>query len=170
MAKNNERELLEQKAKELGITHAANMNDETLKERINSVEAAKSIVKELTPEEQKKKIRDEQLKLVRVIITPNTQDFENQDGVMVSVSNSIIDYTKFVPFGVESGWHIPLIVYNHLKEKRVQRFITKKVNGITTTRSTSMPAFTIVRLDDLTEKELEELKKQQLAKGIYDEE
>lgn len=176
----DEKEVLMQRADKLGIKYSNNIGLETLRERINAkLEEREAVVEEEEEEQPKKKetktaaqvketavqkARKEALKLVRVNITSMENTKNNLSGEIFTVSNAVVGTIKrYVPFGVD--WHIEQILLNTLKEKEFQRFGTEKTpGGQTVRRAKSVPAYAIQILPPLTEKELEDLRKSQLAR------
>lgn len=177
----DEKEVLMQRADKLGIKYSNNIGLETLRERINAkLEEREAVVEEEEVEEEPKKketktaaqvketavqkARKEALKLVRVNITSMENTKNNLSGEIFTVSNGVVGTIKrYIPFGVD--WHIEQILLNTLKEKEFQRFGTEKTpGGQTVRRAKSVPAYAIQILPPLTEKELEDLRKSQLAR------
>lgn len=107
-------------------------------------------------------------KLVRVRIScfnPNKRDWQ---GEIFTVSNSLVGtFKKYVPFNASEGFHVPQIIYQAIKERVCQVFVTgtdEKGNRIK--RATQIPEFSVEVLPPLTQEELEELgRRQALANG-----
>lgn len=177
----DEKEVLMQRADKLGIKYSNNIGLETLRERINAkLEEREAVVEEEKEEDKPKKkeaqtaaqiketavqkARKEALKLVRVNITSMENTKNNLSGEIFTVSNGVVGTIKrYIPFGVD--WHVEQILLNTLKEKEYQRFGTEKTpSGQTVRRAKSVPAYAIQILPPLTEKELEDLRKSQLAR------
>ena len=176
----DEKEVLMQRADKLGIKYSNNIGLETLRERINAkLEEREAVVEEEKEEDKPKKkeaqtaaqiketavqkARKEALKLVRVNITSMENTKNNLSGEIFTVSNGVASVKRYVPFGVD--WHIEQMLLNTLKEKEFQRFGTEKTpSGQTVRRAKSVPAYAIQILPPLTEKELEDLRKSQLAR------
>lgn len=177
----DEKEVLMQRADKLGIKYSNNIGLETLRERINAkLEEREAVVEEEKEEDKPKKkeaqtaaqiketavqkARKEALKLVRVNITSMENTKNNLSGEIFTVSNGVVGTIKrYIPFGVD--WHVEQILLNTLKEKEFQRFGTEKTpSGQTVRRAKSVPAYAIQILPPLTEKELEDLRKSQLAR------
>lgn len=117
---------------------------------------------------QRNQRKREANRLVRVVVTcmdPNKRDWE---GEIISVGSAKLGtYKKYVPFNVETGFHVPKIILEAMKERKVTVFHTvRNRRGEKVRKGKLIPAFSIDVLDPLTPKELESLKKQQaLAKG-----
>jgi len=118
--------------------------------------------------EGKKKLdlRKKALALKRVIITPRDPMKQDWPGEIISAGNDVIgEVKKYVPFNVETGWHIPQIIYNVMKEKKCTIFVKKRVNGQMVNEAKLVSAYSITDLPPLTKDELEELAREQAARG-----
>lgn len=107
-------------------------------------------------------------KLIRVRIScfnPNKRDWQ---GEIFTVSNSLVGtHKKYVPFNTPEGFHVPQIIYQAIKERMCQIFVTgTDEKGNRTKRATQIPEFSVEVLPPLTKEELEELgRRQALANG-----
>lgn len=104
------------------------------------------------------------MKLIRVKVIPNDPSRAIGTSEIRTVGNLMHDYTKCIPYNVPT--HIPVILYNVLKEARYQR-VVKSVDpktGQDTSRVEDVPAYTIEKLEPLTKKELEAIAQEQLAR------
>lgn len=114
-----------------------------------------------TEGERRNRIVKEATKLVRISVTnmnPNTKEW---DGMVFTAGNSVVPtQRKYVPFG-QKPWHVPYIIYQQMKERKVQLFKKEKINGKELVRGYNVPEFSIEVLPDLTYKELEDLRKEQ---------
>ena len=169
---NKELDELKEQADELGIEYSGNIGAETLKKRIEEhLESGQEIETE-EPKKTAKEKKDEKIiqqrleatKLVRVIVIPNDPSKRHLQGDYFSVSNDNFSIKRFVPYNNENGWHIEQAIFNVIKDKKFQSFVTKTVNGQEVKQGVIIPAYNIVKLDDLTERELEELKRSQRAR------
>lgn len=108
----------------------------------------------------------EAMRLVRCLITCNNKNKVNYTGEIFSVRNSVLpEIKKFVQFG--SPTHIPLIIYNMLKEKQYQMFVEKRLpNSNIVKESKLIPEYNIQILPPISAEELEAIKKKQLAEGF----
>ena len=117
---------------------------------------------------QRNQRKREANRLVRVVVTcmdPNKRDWE---GEIISVGSAKLGtYKKYVPFNVETGFHVPKIILEAMQERKVTVFHTvRNRRGEKVRKGKLIPAFSIDILDPLTPKELEALKKQQaMARG-----
>lgn len=81
-------------------------------------------------------------------------------------NNAVGTYRKYVPYNQDEPTHIPQIMFNALREKRVQVFATKKgKNGIPIREAKSIAAYSIEVLQPLTQEELDELARSQVARN-----
>jgi len=162
------------RAEELGLEFKKNISNADLEKLIENAEfeAKEKAIKEAeskaglevkpssTKKENvidKKAARREALKLKRVIITPLDERMRTLPSEMYSVGNKNVGFIKkVVRFGVETLE--PVIILNHLKEKKALIQQTNMVNGMPVTTKRMAPAFSIQELPDLTEEEFRELK------------
>ena len=106
-------------------------------------------------------------KLVRCIITPMASHMKDHQGQIFSVGNSVLGYiSKYVLFNTE--YHVPKIIVDHIKNVETQFFVKRKVNGEQITESKMGRAFSVDILPNLTEEELADLAKNQLARSAID--
>jgi len=168
-----EREALEARAKQLGISFHPNIGDEKLREKIDvamaDVSDAQAPSAELTKVDrdlpapgQGKGVRDEALALVRVRVTcmnPNKKEWEGE--IFTTGNSKIGTVKKYVPF--EAEWHVPRVILQMIKRRQYQTFVTKKTpNGGKVKTGKLVREFAVEELPPLTEKELQELKQRQL--------
>lgn len=176
-------ESLKSKADKLGITYKSNISETALAKKIEAVLSDESSAKDESDEadeseqdgEEETKPKPKKLdkaserkrsqKLIRVVVRPLDPRRTQLDGELVMTGNSAIGTTgKFVPFNVESGFHIPEIIYNSLKDRTFTEFYTvQDAQGNEHTKSRQKKAFIIEVLDPLTEAEIQEIKIRQQA-------
>lgn len=167
-------------ASEHGIKFHPSIGEEALEEKIRSFEDAKNqdqkeAEQEAMPDVEKaesktlnrRELKKEQLKLVRVRITCMNPTKKEWEGEIVTVSNALVGTVKkYIPFNAEEGWHVPQILLNFMKEREYQHFyITKDDRGNKVPRGKNMKEFAIEVLPPLTKKELEELANRQAMAG-----
>lgn len=101
--------------------------------------------------------------LVRVRVTCMNPAKSEWDGEIFTAGNSLVgSVTKYVPFNNEEGWHIPRILYNMMRDRMCQIFITAKDSrGNTTRQGKLIKEFGMEVLPDLTAEELKELAQRQ---------
>lgn len=175
--KAKELENLQNQARDLGLTFHHNTGAEKLSQLIAEATAKES---KADTGSQASKIdtaalelesrRLKALKLVRVIVSPNDPNKLEQEGDFFSAGNSVIGtVTKFVPFNNDAGWHVPQMIVDTIKDKKMQRF--KKVRnagGVEIKVPTYSPAYSVQVLSPLTPKELKELGESQRARQAID--
>ena len=161
----NEKEALMARADKLGISYSNNIGLETLRKRIEAKldEADKEEDVKHTPSPIQNK-RKESLQLIRVNITSMENTKNNLSGEIFTVSNNVIGTVKrYIPFGQD--WHIERIFLDTLREKQFQRFTSVNTTNGSVRRAMLVPAYAIQELPPLTEKDLEELRKSQMARN-----
>lgn len=163
---------LKDRADMMGIKYSPNIAYETLQSRIHE-----KLEEDAKPDETKEEkptkntaveARKKATKLVRCIVyckNPNKKDLQ---GEYISAGNAKIGFIKkYVLFN--EPYHLPQMIVNYLKEKKYQRIWTKKVDGKEVIKNKNVKEYDIEYLDNLTEKELADMKQRQIAKGIIDE-
>jgi hypothetical protein len=165
---------LKRKADVMGIKYSPNIGVETLRARIDEqIGVVEKEVKASAPAKPKPKKTKEQLKheyytrcrkdankLIRIVVTcmnPNKKDWP---GEIITVSNAAIGTVKkYVPFGIEEGYHVPHVIYEQLKNREYQHFVKtpRGPGGIQGMKSVISPEFNIRILDPLTKEQLKEL-------------
>jgi len=157
--------LLKDRAKMLGITFPNNIKLATLREKVNEALAGGSEPKKNIDTIGKDKIKKEASKLIRIRLTSNDEKDREADGVLINVSNDIVNFKKFIKFDV--AWHVPNMIYKMLLNKKIQksREKRKKTHDVGTpavSRETySVKKYNIEVLPDLTPKELKALAEDQ---------
>ncbi|TNF01487.1 MAG: hypothetical protein EP328_00015 [Gammaproteobacteria bacterium] len=167
----SELESLKERADLMGISYHPNIGVDKLREKV--AEALKSSEPpvpaepaELSPAQLRHKKKKEATELVRIRITCMNPTKREWEGELFTAGNSLVgSHTKYVPFGVE--WHVPRIIYNQIKQRQCQIFITKKdARGNSTRHGKLIKEFGIEELPNLSEKELKELaQRQAMAAG-----
>lgn len=169
----NELTALKDKAELLGITYHPSISAAKLKEKIDArlaeqlaAEQAPIAAPKETVAEYRHRMRQEAMKLVRVIVTPMDPLKKEYAGEIFTVGNSVVGMvSRMVPYNNEEGWHVEQIILDTLKEKKVQVFVKKKVNGKEHKEGKLIPAFGIQILDPLSKVELGELAQRQAMAG-----
>jgi hypothetical protein len=182
----NELQLMKDRARKLGIEFSNNIGLETLRAKVREKQAADEASDpdligaepETNPLESKPtpmmsrraKILAEQMRLVRVRITCMDPKKKDIPGEIITVANEYLGTVrKFVPFGeaTDDGWHIPYCIYTFMESKRFQniRTVKDKQKGVARVESNWAKEFAIEVLPPLTEGELKDLGRAQLAAG-----
>lgn len=171
-----ERESLEARANIMGIQFHTNISTEKLRERINSALVGsqestttgetKPVGKE-TDVERKSRKRKEAAKLIRCRIHCNDPAKKEWPGEYITVGNNAVGtFRKYIPYNLDEPYHIPQIIFNALREKRVQVFTTKRgKDGNPVREAKSISAYNIEVLEPLTEEALKRLSASQLARN-----
>jgi len=115
------------------------------------------------------KIKDS-MKLVRCIVTNRNPMKQGWDGEIIAVANDLgVNARKFVPFGIDQGYHLPQIMINALNDKKCTIFVKKKgPDGKLISRAKQIKEYAIEILPPLTKEELKELAADQRARGAID--
>lgn len=195
-AKPTELDLLKEQASRLHITFHPNIKEDALKAKIAEFSASSETIPTETKPSQKDielnaarlaqinasdtgvlvetlkentiRRRAEAQRLVRVRVAcmnPNKKDWT---GEILTVSNNLVgSLKKYIPFNNEEGWHIPYMMYLHLKERQCQIFIKEKArNGMMVAKGKLIKEFNVELLEPLTGEEIKALAtRQAMAKG-----
>lgn len=115
-----------------------------------------------------KKLYDEKMKLVHVIITPNDPIKQQIGQEYFGAGNSVLGtVARIVPFG--ENWLIEQMLLDSIKEKKTQVFISKRNSkGEEYIESKNIPAYQVNILPLPSKEELDELAKLQQARGKVD--
>ena len=106
-------------------------------------------------------------RLVRIRVNcmnPNKTEWE---GEIFTVGNRFYGFKKYVPFNNDEGWHVPYMIYEHLKERKCQIFYNSKDDrGNKTREGKLIHEFAVELMDPLTSDEMQELaQRQAMANG-----
>ena len=181
----SELEVLKQRATLMNIKFSNNISVEKLREKIEAAQSATDeeepvvevattnplsqeapVVKTMTLGQ---KIRQEQLRLVRVRIQNLDPKKKDLPGEIITVANEYMGTVrKYVPFGeaTDNGYHIPYCIYEFLKNRKFVNITTKKgKNGQLQVSHADVREFSIEVLPQLTQEELNRLGQAQIAAG-----
>ena len=124
-------------------------------------EVEQGLAKNTSSERQK-----EAMRLIRCTISCNNKNKSQLTGEIFCARNKVIsEVKKFVPFNVP--YHIPLILFNMIKEKEYQTFRTEKLpNGSTYKKTVLVPEYNVQELPPITQDELTAIAQKQLAEGF----
>lgn len=177
----DEMETLKQKADLLGISYHPSIGLQKLRSKVRqameeSEEREKQEKEEYvvgtdeTESEFRARKRREASALVRIRVScmnPNKKDWE---GEIFSVGNSIVgNFTKYVPFNNEDGWHVPQIILNQIRDRQCQIFVTARDNkGNRVSKAKLIKEFSVEVLPPLTPDELKELADRQAMSHSID--
>ena len=164
---------LKARADLLGIQYHPSIGLDKLREKLGAAladkpkEPEKAVVaadpaKE-TESQMMQRMRDEQMTLVRIRVACMNPNKTEWQGELFTFGNSVIGMnTKFVPFNVEDGWHVPKALLDLLQERQCQVFVTGKTkNGISVKTGKLIKEFAIEILPALTPDELRDLAQRQ---------
>lgn len=158
----SEKVLLMERADKMGIPYSPNIGIETLKERIHE----KLREDNPTDEDELEIARKQCTKLVRVQISCLDNSKVELDGELFQAANGVCNIKRYVPFNVP--WHIEQILYDTIKEKRMQKIVSAAKDSSITKKTILTNAYAIELLDPLTDKELKDLAKAQVARNLID--
>ena len=167
---------LKLQAQRMGIPFSPNIGLDTLRERIRTALSTptEAPVKESKMVMTATQIRQQHLaeatKLIRVRVTCHNPMKKEWRGEVFTFANSIVGtIKKFVPYnteGDEVGYHVPHCIYQLMKEKKYQSFVTKKLaNGDPVRVPKLSQEFTLEVLPQLTQEELNKLAADQRARN-----
>ena len=169
----DERAALEARAKVLNIPYHTNISTEKLRERVNAAisgtreQDSERPAKDESDAARRSRLKKKASRLIRVRIHCNDPAKKDWPGEYITVGNNAVGtYRKYVPYNQDEPFHLPEIIVNALREKRVQVFATKKSkNGIPVRESKSIAAYAIEIVQPLTEEELTQLANSQMARN-----
>lgn len=171
---------LKSRADFMGLKYHPSISLEKLREKINAAMTAEVVhVKEVKadptePEEEtlgqrRGRKKREANELIRIRVTCMNPAKKEWDGEIFTAGNSLVgSFTKYVPFNVDEGWHVPRIILNQMQQRMAQIFVTTKdARGNSVRKGKLIKEFAIEILPALTPEELHELaQRQAMAKSI----
>jgi hypothetical protein len=165
--------LLKQRADMIGVKYHPSISLDKLREKVNAavtpVEDKVGSTAESENQMRERLIREatELVRLRVVCMNPNKKEWH---GEIFTVGNGVVGtHKKFVPFGLDEGYHVPRIIYNQIVERQCQVFISKKDGrGNTIKEGKMIKEFAVEVLPPLTEQELFELKQRQAMSHAID--
>lgn len=176
--------LLKAQADRLGVRYNERVSLDKLKARVAAAiegtpvesdeEAVEAPVATKVETKGQKRVRQrrEASRLIRVNIQSMNPEKKDWKGEIVSVGNSHIGmFRKYVPYNGETtdGYHIPVIIYNYMKNRMCQIWVNSKLkNGEVVRVPKMVKEFAIEVLPPLTKEELAELAAAQAARGSID--
>jgi hypothetical protein len=166
---------LKNRADTLGISYHPSIGVDKLRSKVsekmeeNESKEETGSTEEVDTSKPKQSARTKATNLIRVRVTcmnPNKKEYE---GELFMVGNSVIGTVKrFVPFDVD--WHVPEIIYQIIKDRKYQTFVTvKDRNGNKSREGKLVNAYAVEVLKPLSDKEMKELaQRQAMAAGSSD--
>ena len=167
---------LKARADTLGVTYHPAIGVDKLREKVAAaiagtpepkntevVEVPEVVVE--TIEQRRMRKRKEANALMRVNVSCMNPAKKEWDGELITAGNTLVgSFSKFVPFNTEDGWHIPHIIYEQIKDRQCQIFVTvKDARGNSSRKGKLIKEFAIEVLPTLTADELSELARRQAA-------
>jgi hypothetical protein len=173
---------LKARADMMGVNYHPSIGLEKLRDKVNAavtstpedadIKEAVSIVKSSAVESESEKrgrIRAEASELIRVRVTCMNPAKKEWEGEIFACGNSLVGtFTKFVPFNIDEGWHVPRILLNMMEDRRCQIFSTAVDSKGNKTRTGKLiKEFAIEVLPALTQDDLHELaQRQAMSKSV----
>lgn len=165
----DELESLKSRADMMGLKYHPSISLAKLREKVNaSVAGEPEAVEHIgdaveTPTQRRNRKYKEANELVRIHVTCMNPAKKEWEGELFTAGNSLIGtFTKFVPFDVEDGWHVPRAIYNMMVDRQCQVFTSKKdARGNTVRQGKLIKEFNIRVMDALTPEELQDLAQRQ---------
>lgn len=139
-------------------------------EEDDAVEPEIKKIRALTAAQRNDLLRKRQTKLVRVVVHCNNDKKKEWTGEIHTVICAAGVIKKWVPFNNEKGWHVPQAILDVMSAKTCQKFRSAKLpNGQEHNVSYSVKEYNIEVLPPLTREQLDNLAKEQAARGsIHD--
>lgn len=165
----DELSILKQRATTLGVAYSPNIGLETLRQRVEDCLGA---TQQLPTRTLRDMLYEEHMRLVRVRITNLDPSKRNVPGEIIAVGNDYLGtIRKYIPYGevTDDGYHIPMCIYNQLKERKFNniRHIKDPTRpGETIIHQSWAQEFAIEVLPPLTSNELKELATVQSAAAL----
>jgi hypothetical protein len=106
------------------------------------------------------------IELIRVRITnmnPNKNEWEGE--ILTVVSRLTGTVKKYIPFNAEEGYHVPRILLDMMRDKKVQVFTSIKRNGTEIRQGKMVPEYAIQELPNLTQAEYDVIANRQAAQS-----
>lgn len=181
---------LKAKADRLGVKYHPTIGAEALLQRVREKQEAlengdtvnqktkergvDAVNDQQTVAQAKTDIRKEATKLVRLRITNMNPKKKDLQGELITVGNEFIGtISKFIPFGPEfseNGYHVPNVIYQHIKEKKFLNItqVKDRTTGRTRVSQSWAREYALEVLPPLTKQELDKLAAAQKASGSID--
>ena len=165
--------MLKQRADLMGIKYAPKISLETLKERVNKVMVDAEDPKNQSSAEYTNvsddpyaEERAQQSALVRVIVVCHDPSKNHLESELLAIENNLVRDKRVVFFGKE--WHITRALLESLRDRKYQAFRKLKTAQGEVHKPYLVPAYSIQELAPLTDAELAQIARKQLADGLGD--
>ncbi len=172
-------EALKARADVLGLSYHPSIGEAKLQEKVTEALAEKPAANDTESEhsdakasaretdiQKRQRKQKEASELIRVQVTSMDPNKREYDGEIFCAGNRVIGtFKKYVPFDVE--YHVPRVIYNMIKGKMCQVFVTKRDDkGRQIREGKMLKAYNVTVLDPLTQTELDDLaQRQAMARG-----
>lgn len=186
-------DLLKEEASKLNITFHPNIKEEKLQLKLNDYYASQNnldatldkepkepevvkpkldlslpeniLTNHETQNQRRNRIRSEANRLVRVKIACMNPNKKDHQGEILTVCNSVSGTIKrYIPYNNDEGWHIPYMMFLHLKERKCQIFVKKRNDrGVLVAISKMIKEFSVELMAPLTDAEMKDLAQRQAA-------
>ncbi len=188
MSDTKELDLLKERADQLGISYHPNIGVDKLREKVNEKlegnseadteedtkedeDTSKKSTKKSAAQERAE-AADDAMRLVRIRLTCMDPTKADYHGEIITVGNDVVGNVKvYVPYReefYENGYHVPNIIFKHLRDRKYASIKTIKGPKGDTQQSVQANMYSIEVLPPLTPQELEDLKLQQAASKSID--
>ena len=169
----DELSMLKQRADLMGIKYAPNISLDTLKERVNKAMVDAEYPKNQSSAEYTNvsddpyaEERAQQSALVRVIVVCHDPSKNHLESELLAIENNLVRDKRVVFFGKE--WHITRALLESLRDRKYQAFRKLKTAQGEVHKPYLVPAYSIQELAPLTDAELAQIARKQLADGLGD--
>lgn len=179
---------LKSRADLLGIHYHPSIGLEKLREKVNGAVTSKdetepAVTAAATDEDPKNTLpavetdgqfrarkKREANELLRLRVTCMNPSKAEWDGEIFTAGNSLVgSFKKYIPFNADEGWHVPRMLYNQIKERECQIFVSSQdARGNTVRKGKLIKEFAIEIMPNLTPDELAELARRQAASKAID--
>lgn len=174
---------LKARADMLGVKYHPSISFEKLRDKVNAVlddkpepeadaspVAAKSSAQAETAEQRRVRKVREASELVRIRVTCMNPAKTEWDGEIFTAANSVVGtFKKYVPFNADEGWHVPRILYNQIRDRQCQVFVTvRNERGNSSRKGKLIKEFAVEVLPPLTQDEIDELARRQAMAHAID--
>lgn len=173
-----ELEALKARATMMGISFSPRIGLERLRAKVEAKlngdteeETAAPKTEQQKKAELRKKMRDEQMALVRLRIANLNPSKRDLRGEIFTVANKYVGTVrKFIPYGeaTDNGYHVPKILYEQLKSRKFLQVNTRNdrnAGNQIVVDQRWVPEFSLEVLPQLTQEELDKLAASQAAAG-----
>lgn len=163
---------LKARADMIGVTYHPSIGLEKLREKVNASIRGEATQEDIitSPDEHiestyemHRRVKREASELVRIRVTCMNPAKKEWDGEIFTAGNSVVgSFRKMVPFNNEEGWHVPRVIYNQIRDRQCQIFVTTTDSRGNKSRTGKLiKEFAVEVLPNLNEAELKDLAQRQ---------